>query len=986
MKFYLLFLLVFSRELLAQDSTEFVKVINLNSQTNGTLLNVTRIRFDQYNLCWLTTQDGVFRFDSKTFKKTDIRNTAGQKESWTAIQNMYFDSADSSLYAISTNNGIAILDRSGKKEVFRPVQFAPGHADLFIWSIARWQSGLCIHTNKGLYFVTKRISESGEASFQINTHQYTSPYSLLEVLGDHELITLETDFSITRFTAKEGGSQLKRTSLSAPLEILKKSKEAFSISKIDDNKIAIGTDHGLYILRLKNNEASIERSFFEGNAVYAIFTDHKEHNIYASTSSGLFKITKKGQVVAILDNSTKIFSDELKAVYSITMDPSGNLWLGTQSGPCYIQKEKNAFFEITNTTSNNQPLKHVYHISKYKNELIISCADGLYRSKNEKNLEPIQTGKTFFLSFTGPKNDLIVSDIKQSYSYNEKALTPVHYKYPELGSSNYSFNDYAKISDTAIYLSTENNQGVYQWNPITHTFKRLVDYSGTKDHIGQNNGLSILGNSLFILTDSAIYKYDPLKKNMTKYLPVHPITKKRLSVFFDLIASGDKFYIASYGSGLAILNKAFEVENVISEAEGLTNNGVYKIERLSDSLLAISTNNGLNLFNLKSGKIHPLFKENGIHGNTFEEFSSFHDRNNFYFGGLGGITVIKSDRLDYARKKPTVLFTDATLSNKNSSDEMSLLGSTSITLPSSTVQAKINFQNIIYPSNITKYLYKISSLNQNWIDNKDQNFITLIGLSPGTYHLQVQAFNEDGLGSEIKELTLVFLPKWYQTWWFKSLIVFALIAAAFGLYRIRINQIRNEARIRNQLASDLHDDLGSTLNSIKIHSNLALMEKDNPNHLLLIKQGTQDAISGIRDIIWVLDDKRDLLGDILARISQFAEPLCFAQKIQFRAVMEDDTLSTRFGKEEKRNLYMILKESINNSLKYAQCQKIEIRTSKPDKKLRIEISDDGIGFDSSIAATGYGLQNIRNRAKTVGYDASINSEPGKGTRILLEKK
>lgn len=82
---------------------------------------------------------------------------------------------------------------------------------------------------------------------------------------------------------------------------------------------------------------------------------------------------------------------------------------------------------------------------------------------------------------------------------------------------------------------------------------------------------------------------------------------------------------------------------------------------------------------------------------------------------------------------------------------------------------------------------------------------------------------------------------------------------------------------------------------------------------------------------------------------------------------------------------MIMKESINNSLKYAECSNIIIQCSKPDKKLKIEISDDGRGFESLVPGTGYGLQNIRNRAKLVGYQASILSEPGKGTRIVLQK-
>ncbi|MBK6828608.1 MAG: hypothetical protein IPG86_17920 [Chitinophagaceae bacterium] len=333
-----------------------------------------------------------------------------------------------------------------------------------------------------------------------------------------------------------------------------------------------------------------------------------------------------------------------------------------------------------------------------------------------------------------------------------------------------------------------------------------------------------------------------------------------------------------------------------------------------------------------------------------------------------------------------ILFLKYNLKTSKTDSTFTDIEADKLSLPSNIIQTNIffganDYQNI----HKIKFKYRILGFNSEWINTNTQNFITLIGLSPGTYHLQVQAFNEDGVGSEIKELTLVFLPKWYQTWWFKSLIALALIAIAYGLYRMRINQLRKEEKIRNQLASDLHDDLGSTLNSIKVHSNLAQMEKENSNHLVMVKQGAQDAINGVRDIIWVLDDKKDQLGDTFTRVGQFAEPLCLASKIQYKAVLEDETQSFKLGKEEKRNLYMIFKESINNSLKYAGSSQITLHASRPDKKLRIEIIDNGKGFDLAATGNGYGLRNIMNRAKTVGYAAEIISSPGAGTRILLQK-
>ncbi|HMF72335.1 MAG TPA: tetratricopeptide repeat protein, partial [Flavitalea sp.] len=104
----------------------------------------------------------------------------------------------------------------------------------------------------------------------------------------------------------------------------------------------------------------------------------------------------------------------------------------------------------------------------------------------------------------------------------------------------------------------------------------------------------------------------------------------------------------------------------------------------------------------------------------------------------------------------------------------------------------------------------------------------------------------------------------------------------FSLYRIRINQVRKEHKIRSKLASDLHDDLGGTLNSVKIFANLALMEGEKEKHLQRIKQSTQEAISGLKDIIWIMDDKKDTLEDLVSRINHFVIPLIESTPMQFK--------------------------------------------------------------------------------------------------------
>jgi signal transduction histidine kinase len=307
-------------------------------------------------------------------------------------------------------------------------------------------------------------------------------------------------------------------------------------------------------------------------------------------------------------------------------------------------------------------------------------------------------------------------------------------------------------------------------------------------------------------------------------------------------------------------------------------------------------------------------------------------------------------------------------------------------VPSDFQQTTISFSGINYsnPSR-TSYAYRIKELDNNWVSLGTQNFVNLIGLSPNTYTLEVKAANEDGVWCEPKTLTLIFLPKWYQTAWFKAAIILFVVGIFYGFYRLRMSQIKKQQQIRHEIASDLHDDLGATLNSVKIFTNLAEASPNKAEYFHQIKESINTAYSGLRDMIWVLDDTGDAVEDLLKRIRQFAQPFANANNIHVH-YSADSADILELNKTEKRNLLLIAKEAINNCIKYANCKNINVAFTKEDRKIKLVMKDDGCGFDEKEITHGYGLKNIRERAKQINYAASIHSEKGQGTTIVVVKK
>jgi two-component sensor histidine kinase len=455
-----------------------------------------------------------------------------------------------------------------------------------------------------------------------------------------------------------------------------------------------------------------------------------------------------------------------------------------------------------------------------------------------------------------------------------------------------------------------------------------------------------------------------------------------------LLEDGEIIWIGTYGGGLNKYYRAKNSTEYLTEKEGLANNDIYAIYKTPDNRLWISTNNGISVYDINAKRFRNFDKSNGLLDNEFNRNSNFQLGDTLYFGGITGLCYFNYKNIMSSSVAPYVDITKITslIAGSEKTIFPDNAGRIKTSFSQSTIKLYLSSPFYINPAK-TNFKYRLLPGQTDWISNGTNNELILTHLPPGKHTLEVISISSEGVESyNTKQLFIHITPPWYQTNLFKILLGVFAAGILFSFYRLRLHQIKKELQIRNQLASDLHDDLGSTLNSIKVHSNLAMLEKEKPAHLENVKQGTQDAINSVRDIMWVLDDKKDKVSDMLARINQFAVPLCEANHIVYSVVADYGSQDFLLGNEEKRNLYMIIKESVNNSIKYSDCKTISVTIERKGRSIRIEVKDDGKGFKPVTVAKGYGLKNIASRAAAINYRHTILSETGKGTRILLEKK
>jgi signal transduction histidine kinase len=191
--------------------------------------------------------------------------------------------------------------------------------------------------------------------------------------------------------------------------------------------------------------------------------------------------------------------------------------------------------------------------------------------------------------------------------------------------------------------------------------------------------------------------------------------------------------------------------------------------------------------------------------------------------------------------------------------------------------------------------------------------------------------------------------------------------------------------IRTQIATDIHDDLGSGLAQIAILTEVAKRGAPEPSLSTLdevakLARSMRDSMS---DIVWAVDPRRDRFSDLVQRMRQAAFNLLEAEglRVEFRAPESAEIEGIGLPPDKRRHLLLVLKESLANVARHARATKVVVDVRLEPGTLRLAVQDDGIGFDPGLDHRGNGLASLRRRAQALAGTIEIRSAPGQGTAI-----
>ncbi len=214
-----------------------------------------------------------------------------------------------------------------------------------------------------------------------------------------------------------------------------------------------------------------------------------------------------------------------------------------------------------------------------------------------------------------------------------------------------------------------------------------------------------------------------------------------------------------------------------------------------------------------------------------------------------------------------------------------------------------------------------------------------------------------------------------------------------GELKVAFSKIETQNKLQEQrlrISRDLHDNIGAQLTFIissidNLKFGFTDMGEKLGNKLSTISRFTSQTIYELRDTIWAMNKESITFEDLQARIANFIEQAKNASEVTEFSFNINESVSEShvFSSVEGMNIYRVIQESVNNSLKYASAQNITVIISKVENKYQIEIADDGAGFDKDSVTFGNGLNNMKKRAREIGGTLVFSSKISKGTRVIL---
>ena len=287
------------------------------------------------------------------------------------------------------------------------------------------------------------------------------------------------------------------------------------------------------------------------------------------------------------------------------------------------------------------------------------------------------------------------------------------------------------------------------------------------------------------------------------------------------------------------------------------------------------------------------------------------------------------------------------------------------------------------------FMYRMEGIDDDWIESGNRHYASYTKIDPGHYEFIVKGTNSDEIWSSNEaRINLIIAPPFWQKWWFRVCIIVIIILLLYSLHLYRVNKIREIERLRIRIASDLHDDIGSALTRISVHSQQILTSREDEKIRMSsnkINDLSREVISTMSDVVWSIDARNDTLSDLLTRMQDFTHNALSEKdiRVSFEQIGMDS--GRHIPVLERQNIFYIFKEAINNIVKHSEATEVKISIQNIDSHFKMRIADNGKGYDTEKIRRGNGIRNMNMRAERIGATIEIQSNSGVVIKLKMNR-
>ncbi len=1009
-RFLLIFLLLFNNSAISQNQKYVFKTIDINDGLSQN--SVVDIVEDPTGFLWFATQDGLNRFDGHNFLVFPIAF-----DDITTPDNAQLGKLqvhDNKIWMIKKGGKIDVLDlftqeinefrTAGRNN--RPL---PPVSDLLIDS----REGLWMGTlDQGLYYQDKNkllhnYRKGSNSGKNIINNRVRSVFE-----DSRENIWVLTHGGVTKISGNISEDHLDGVNTNV-------------FTEAPDRKLWIGSlGSGVFYTEPESEQFRPFRGYGnkklpEDLVVEAIYADTRNRIWVGTYGNGLYIIDTRLQDITHLlpdrDNSSALnFQD----ILSVIEDRNGGIWLGSDGGGInYYNRQFNNFKKTgIEHVDNDISIEQIRAITTDDDGLIwlgtsgqgLTSFDPVLNKYKTFHLEPFKKGIANYdrivslqvkdsgdLWLGTQGNGLLIMDMKtgdiKKWFTTEAAEKSSRIPDNTIWSILPAQGDrmWAATRDAGLLLLDE-EQGLikeyklpFEEGKEDRNVQCIIRLDPYRLALGyEEKGVHIL--------DLSTGNFKPVTN------PVIENTLEGATGIKSLFYEDNWLWIGTAGRGVIITNLISGKTRVLNDKEWLPNNMIYGMLPEKKGAIWMSSNKGIfrlvYRYSSNAVEIQQIFPYNVDHGLQSNEFNTgaYHrsEDGHLYFGGISGLNFFHPKDIRQNQKHEDVVLTGAMIGNKPMESDTVITHLKQLNLSHQENSLSFNYTLLDYisPDNL-HYQYKLEGYDQNWQDAGNRNYTAYTNLPPNDYTFKVKVSDKISEAAPITSLDISIAAPFYLQWWFLMLLTMVTATFIYGLHRYRVYQLLQVQKVKNNIAADLHDDLGARLTNI--HFLTAISRKtgdsggENFKYLKEIEEEVEASSKSLDEIVWNINMDDESLQEIIAKMRKYAGE-ALERELEYHIDIKGKFRKKKMSMQKRRELFLVYKELLNNIRKHARATKVKINILARDEIFFMEIEDNGRGFNPRKKYKRNGLRNIKERVKKWNGTLTIKSEKNRGTLVNIQ--